>query len=172
MPKKMIVNVVDEESRVAIVDNRVLEEFETETRRKESIKGHVYKGKILNIELSFQAIFVDYGRDRPGFLPFSEVTLTKSGEGEENTDRRGLSSRVLKSLKVDQEVLVQVTKDEVGHKGATLSMNISLPARYIVLMPYNAHLGISRRIVDEEQRKRIKEIFDNPEEDLDRMGKD
>jgi len=155
MPKKMLINVADEESRVAIIEKETLEEFESETRRKESIKGNIYKGKLLNIEPSFQAIFVDYGRSRPGFLPFSEVTF-KDGKKPE----RRISERVLRSMKIGDEVLIQIIKDEVGHKGATLSMNVSIPARFIVFMPYSDHMGISRKIVDDERRKRLKEILE------------
>ncbi len=168
MAKKMLINIADEESRVAIIKDRELEEYEAESKNKESIKGNIYKGKIVNIEPSFHGIFVNYGRERAGFLPFSEVNFP------ENTERmsgKAHTEQVLKKLKVGSTVLVQVIKNEKAHKGAALSTNISIPARYIVLLPFGENQGISRKIVDEEQRKRLKEVLSsikesyNPEND-------
>lgn len=163
MNKRMLINAIDvEECRVALVENGVLEEFSIETPLREQIKGNIYKGLIVKIEPSLQAAFVDFGGNRAGFLPFSEVHPDYYSPAAEGNGR----PRIQDALKKKQEIIVQVVKGEIGKKGAALTTYISLPGRYLVLMPGSDVSGVSRKIEDEEQRRRLKELvaqLDPPE---------
>ena len=153
MNRKILINAVDsEECRIALVNESKLEEFHLETTIKESIQGNIYKGIITRVEPSLQAVFVDFGGDRHGFLQMQEIHSdyyqdTPSGD-------RNLS----KMIRRGQELIVQVSKDPVMQKGAMLTTFISLPGRHIVLMPGSDKKGVSRQIEDEKERLRLKEI--------------
>ncbi len=169
MKKKMLINVADEEeSRVAIVEDGILEEFTIETAIKEQIKGNIYNGVVVKVEPSLQAAFVDYGGKRHGFLPMGEIHESwYLGEGASGDRER--RPRIQDVIRRNQKVLVQVTKEEFGNKGASLSTYISLPGRYLVLMPSSdSSGGISRKIEDEEERKKLKEAVAqlNPPSDI------
>ena len=160
MKKRMLINVADEEeSRVAIVEDGILEEFTIETASKEQNKGNIYNGVIVKVEPSLQAAFVDYGGNRHGFLPIGEIHarwFNDDGKSAEDRERR---PRIQDVLQRNQRVIVQVVKEELGTKGASLSTYISLPGRYLVLMPESETSGgISRKIEDEEERRKLKEI--------------
>lgn len=160
MKKRMLINVADEEeSRVAIVEDGILEEFTIETASKEQIKGNIYNGVIVKVEPSLQAAFVDYGGNRHGFLPIGEIHarwFNDDGKSAEDRERR---PRIQDVLQRNQRVIVQVVKEELGTKGASLSTYVSLPGRYLVLMPESETSGgISRKIEDEEERRKLKEI--------------
>ncbi|MDI6753625.1 MAG: Rne/Rng family ribonuclease [Thermodesulfobacteriota bacterium] len=158
MTKKMLINAVDpEESRMAIVEDGVLAELIIETSLQELSRGNIYKGKIVNIEPSLQAVFVDYGEARHGFLPFSEIHPDYYANNSQDAQKGG-RPRIQEVIKRNQEVLVQIEKEETGTKGAALTTYISLPGRYLVLMPGSDGGGISRKIEDEKERRKIKEI--------------
>ncbi len=163
MAKKILVNAsYPEEVRVAVMDEGVLTDFSIETSTKENIKGNIYKGTIVQIEPSFQAAFVDYGVGKNGFLPFDEIHPDLWIRKDFPHKKR---ARIQDILRRNQEVLVQVTREEMGSKGAALSTYLSLPGRYLVLMPSSNSSGVSRKIEKETQRKRLKEIvsqFDLP----------
>jgi ribonuclease E len=157
MIRKMLINAEDsEESRVAIVADGLLEEFDIETTHKEQIKGNIYKGIVVKVEAGLQAAFIDYGGKRAGFLPLGEVHPTSYADPE--LAKRGGRVRIHDVLKRNQELLIQVVKDEIGTKGAALSTYISLPGRYLVLMPGVDATRVSRKIEDEAQRRELKEI--------------
>jgi ribonuclease E len=160
MKKKMLINVADEEeSRVAIVEDGTLEEFTIEVSTKEQIKGNIYNGVVVKVEPSLQAAFVDYGGKRHGFLPMGEIHENWY-VGEARSGDRERRPRIQDVLKRNQKIPVQVTKEEMGNKGASLSTYISLPGRYLVLMPDAGSAGgISRKIEDEEERKKLKDII-------------
>jgi len=154
----MLINAVDpEESRMAIVEDGVLAELIIETSLQELSRGNIYKGKIVNIEPSLQAVFVDYGEARHGFLPFSEIHPDYYANNSQEA-QKGSRPRIQEAIKRNQEVLVQIEKEETGTKGAALTTYISLPGRYLVLMPGSDGGGISRKIEDEKERRKIKEI--------------
>ncbi|NOZ23608.1 MAG: Rne/Rng family ribonuclease [Planctomycetes bacterium] len=157
----MLVNVVEqEETRIAILESDVLEEFYIERSSRGQIVGNIYKGKITNVEPSLQAAFVEFGGPRNGFLHISDVTSDHYPDTEKNRDKgRKDFPPIQNVLRRGQEVLVQVTKEGVGTKGPALTTYISLPGRYLVMMPDGKHHGISRKIVDEEQRKRLKKTL-------------
>lgn len=151
---RMLINATQtEELRVALVSGQTLYDLDIEHAGREQKKANIYKGKITRIEPSLEAVFVDYGADRHGFLPFKEIApqyLKSTSHDRQN---------VRESLKVGQEVMVQVEKEERGSKGAALTTYISLPGCYLVLMPNNPGAGgISRRIEGEE-RAELQEIF-------------
>ena len=170
MKKQMLINVADEEeSRVAIVEDGTLEEFTIETASKEQIKGNIYNGVIVKVEPSLQAAFVDYGGKRHGFLPMGEIHESWFTGNDSHASDRDRRPRIQDVLRRNQKVIVQVTKEELGNKGASLSTYISLPGRYLVLMPGSDSAGgISRKIEDEEERKKLKEAIAqlNPPSDI------
>ena len=154
MSIKILINAVDpEECRVAKVKDSKLEEFRVESAAKEITHGNIYKGIISRVEPSLQAVFVDYGAERHGFLQKQEIHSDYYLE----TDTGDHS--IQKIVKKGQELLVQVTKDPVMKKGAMLTTYISLPGRYLVLMPGSETHGVSRKIEDEEERGRLKGIM-------------
>ncbi|MDD3582027.1 MAG: Rne/Rng family ribonuclease [Desulfobacca sp.] len=153
---KLLINASDpEEIRVAIVENRRLEDFALEMASRAQNKGNIYKGIIANIEPSLQAAFVQYGAERQGFLPISEI----HPEYFQQEVSEGSRPRIQEVVKRGQEMLVQVAKEETGSKGAYLTTYISLPGRYLVLLPGQNQIGISRKIEGEEPRQRLREII-------------
>ena len=144
--KRMLIDATQpEELRVALVDGQRLYDLDIEAAGREQKKSNIYKCRIVRIEPSLEAAFVDFGADRHGFLPFKEIarSLLKS---KNNEDSRGRIS-VKDALEVGQEYIVQVEKEERGNKGAALTTFISLAGRYLVLMPNNPRAGgVSRQI--------------------------
>ena len=153
MSNKILINAIDPgECRIAKVKENKLEEFHIETAAKEITHGNIYKGIISRIEPSLQAVFVDYGTERHGFLQFNEI------HSDYFQDTPSGKTAISHLVKRGQELLVQVTKDPVMKKGAMLTTYLSLPGRYVVLMPGSESHGISRKIEEEEERVRLKEI--------------
>ncbi len=154
-PRKMFINAADpEEFRVAIVEEGVLEEFALEAAFREQTKGNIYKAAVVNIEPSLQAAFLNYGGERHGFLPLSEVHPDYYQEKLKGK----ATARIQQVLRKGQELVVQVLKEESPTKGAYLTTYISLPGRNLVLLAKQSHLGISRKIEKEEDRLRLKEL--------------
>ena len=143
--KRMLFNATyQEELRVAMVEGQKLINFDIETTAKEQRRGNIYKGLITRVEPSLEACFVDYGMEKQGFLPFKEIDPAYLPEGARH--------REFNRLTVGTELIVQVEKDERGNKGAALTSYITLPGRYLVLMPNNPKSGgVSRRIEGEER---------------------
>ena len=149
--KRMLINATQpEELRVAITEGNLLYDLDIENISEIRRKGNIYKGKVSRIEPSLGAAFVNYGAERHGFLPFKEISPRFYPEKNNRNSRLSVSD----CLKKDQEILVQVEKDERGNKGAALTTNISLAGRYLVLMPNNPKAaGISRRLEGKERDK-------------------
>jgi len=154
----MLINAVHpEQKRMAIVDSGKLVEFNIQMAIKEPITGNIYKGVVLKVERGLQAAFVNYGGKRDGFLPLHDVS------NEYYTDSEGKEtgpSGARHSLKAGQEVLVQVMREVSERKGALLTTFVSMPGRYLVLLPNKPSSGISRKIEDEEDRKRLKGLME------------
>ena len=149
----MIINAFHpEEFRVALVEGHTLESFFIETASRGKVVGNIYKGIITHVQPSLQAAFVNFGMEKNGFLPFPEIH-PEYYQSEPTT-----RVRIQDVINNDQEVLVQVVKEEVGTKGALLTTYISLAGRDVVLMPGQSQRGVSRKIEDEEQRERLKEL--------------
>ena len=151
--KKMLINGVHpEEIRVAVVEDGVLKDFHIQSSLKEQLRGNIYKGKISKVENSLNAVFVDFGREKHGLLPAHDTNGSFLGGGSKVKD-------TLSVLKKGLDIMVQVNREEKSSKGALLTMNVSLPGRFMVLLPHQDLSGISRKIEDEEQRNRLKEII-------------
>jgi ribonuclease E len=187
MKKEMLINVAQpEECRIAIVENGVLEELYIERTDQESYVGNIYKGIVVNLEPSIQAAFVDFGVGRNGFLHISDVEPhyfrlggyepleAWSGRSPSHTNSEGVSGGRIRLrpgmrpkikppiqdiLRRGDEVLVQVIKEGIGAKGPTLSTYISIPGRYLVLMPPLGRVGVSRKIEDPETRRRLRQLM-------------
>jgi ribonuclease E len=156
MLKKMLINAGQpEECRVAVVCDGLLEELDVQVKTREATLGNIYKGVVTRVEPSLQAVFVDYGGDRNGFLSINDVHPSYFPESFEANRRR---PRIQEVFKKEDHVLVQVNKEERNTKGACLTTNISLAGRYLVLMPGTSLYGVSRKIEDEKERKKLKEI--------------
>jgi ribonuclease E len=151
----MLVNAVHKEQmRMATVDeNGKLIEFNIQMAVKEPITGNIYKGKVLKVERGLQAAFVDYGGVKDGFLPLRDVSTEYFTEHAGATGGRP-------GLKSGQEIIVQVVREVTGNKGALLTSYVSLPGRYLVLLPNKLCGGISRKIDDEEDRQKIKFLME------------
>ncbi len=157
MKKKMLINATHpEENRVAIVEEGILTELDIEIAGKEQTRSNIYQAVVVRVEPGLQAAFIDYGADRLGFLQMGEIhpSYFRTDNGE-HTGR----PRITDVLRRGQELLVQVVKEERGTKGAALTTFLSLPGRYMVLMPESDSRGVSRKIEDEPQRKKLKEIM-------------
>ena len=153
--KRMLFNATQsEEIRVAIVDGQKLIDLDIESAGKEQRKSNIYLGVVTRVEPSLEAVFIDYGMERHGFLPFKEIARTQL-DGPDGSPARG---RVQDVLREGQELIVQVEKDERGNKGAALTTYISLAGRYLVLMPNNPRGGGVSRRVEGEERNELREI--------------
>ncbi len=144
-----------EECRVVITEDGKLEEFIVEHAAQERIKGNVYQGIISRVEPAFEAAFVDFGGKKFGFLPFKDVRT----ESYAQTKEKKAKVRIQDVLFRGQKILVQVVKEERDSKGPTLTNFLSIPGRFLVLMCGNAGGGVSRKIEDESERKKLKEII-------------
>jgi len=158
MTVKMLINAVDEEEyRVAMIKDGLLDGFYIETTTAAEKIGNIYKGLVQRIEPSLQACFVDYGSDKNGFLQISEVH-PEYYLGDNNQTKDRALPPIEKVLRKGQELLVQVRKEMPGRKGAQLTTYLSFASRYLVLMPGGTG-GISKKIEDEDERLRLKSIM-------------
>jgi ribonuclease E len=154
--KRMLFNATQaEELRVAIVDGQKLIDLDIESAAKEQRKSNIYKAVITRIEPSLEAACVDYGAERHGILPFKEVSRSYF-----QPDLEPGRARIQDALKVGQELIVQVEKDERGNKGAALTTYVSLAGRYLVLMPNNPRGGGVSRRIEGEDRQELREVMD------------
>jgi ribonuclease E len=156
MKKIILINAKHpEEKRVAIVEGQWLMDFYVEVSSAEHLKGNIYKGVVTALERGLQAAFVDFGQKKHGFLPLREVMP----ENYRTKPKKGKAPQIMEVLAKGQELVVQVERDQRGTKGAGLTTYVSLPGRYIVMMPGSERVGISRKIEDREARERLKEAF-------------
>jgi ribonuclease E len=156
---KLLINAEEpEECRVALLENGKLESFHVETISREQLKGNIYKGRIVSIETNLQAAFVDIGTGKNGFLPFNEIH-PEYYKKEVPPDSHWKGHKIKEVLAEGQEVMVEVVKDVTGNKGASLTTFLSLPGRYVVLMPGSDSHGISKKIDKEEERQKLREML-------------
>ncbi|MCI0749492.1 MAG: Rne/Rng family ribonuclease, partial [Nevskiales bacterium] len=146
--KRILINATQrEELRVAIVDGQVLQDLDVEFASRQQVKGNIYKARVTRVEPSLEACFVDYGAARHGFLPLKEITRDNFRK-----DPGSGRATIRELIREDQELIVQVEKEERGTKGAALTTFVSLAGRYLVLMPTNPRAGgVSRRVEGEER---------------------
>ncbi len=157
MTQELLVNVTPQETRVAFVENGVLQEVHIERERRRGLVGNIYKGRVCRVLPGMQAAFVEVGLARTAFLHLSDVATPPGAEPPES---------IVHALQEGAEIVVQVIKDPIGSKGARLTMRLSIPSRFLVYMPDSTHIGISQRIEDEETRERLRELIQSvlPEE--------
>jgi ribonuclease E len=152
--KRMLINATQpEELRVALVDGQRLYDLDLETPSREQRKSNIYKARVVRVEQSLEAAFVEYGVDRHGFLPLKEVARSAFASDS------GGKPNVREALREGQELLVQVEKEERGNKGAALTTFISLAGRYLVLMPNNPRAGGVSRQIEGEDRDEAREAM-------------
>ena len=167
--REIVVNVEKLETRVAVVENGRVEEFQVEHPMEERLVGCIFKGRIQNLEHDLQAAFVDIGLKKNAFLhywdmiPDEEAGLAdEEDEGRQTSRRRRISNEdIAKRFPPGSEIVVQVTKGPIGTKGPRVTANLSLPGRYLVMMPSaKSTRGVSRKIADAKERLRLKKILD------------
>jgi len=161
---EMLVNVSDEdEIRIAVLNENRLEELFIERQSTQSLVGNIYKGRIVNVESSIQAVFVDFGLPKNGFLHISDVQPQyfpdRKGAGEDVGRKIPRHSRppIQECFRRGHEVIVQITKEGVGTKGPTLTTYLSIPGRFLVMMPGMNKLGVSRKIEDDTVRRAMRD---------------
>ena len=166
---KLIVSCEKLEKRVALLENNRLEEYTIERETDRNIVGSIYKGKVRNIEPGIKAMFVDIGFETNAFLQFWDAipaaldsgieTISRSGDNAKKKAPRVTHKDVPNIYPVGSEILVQVKKGPISNKGPRITTDISLPGRYLVLMPFNDQFGISRKIEDPKERERLRKIL-------------
>jgi ribonuclease G len=171
----LLINVDIGETRVALIEGGILAELYVERRRERSPVGNIYVGRVTRVLPGMQAAFIDIGLDRAAFLHVEDLVAAEDAEklaedeggGEENGERSGGKSRVSRStpirdvLKEGQTLVVQVSKGPIGTKGARVTSHIALPGRYVVYAPTVDHVGVSKRIAGDKERRRLKEVIDS-----------
>ncbi len=180
MSEELLINVTPRETRIALIENGVLQEIFIERANKRGLVSNIFKGRVSRVLPGMQAAFVDIGLERAAFLHASDIapTLRSAGSGPATPDERmkadpDSTDRVLpRSLAREsrpvpninelvtegQEILVQVIKDPIGSKGARLTTHLSIPSRYLVYMPEADMVGVSQRIEDEQERVRLRDL--------------
>ncbi|GAA3939089.1 ribonuclease G [Litoribacillus peritrichatus] len=163
---EILINVTPVETRVAVVENGMLQEVYIERSNTRGIVGNIYKGKVVRVLPGMQAAFVDVGLERAAFIHAADVHLPI----KDSEFARQKPDHISSLLNEGEEIVVQITKDPIGSKGARLTTRISIPSRYLVYMPDNDHVGISQRIEDEEERNRLRTIVSESVEDENEGG--
>ena len=159
MDRRMLINAIhEEECRIAIVEQNRLAELEIESHNSKKLKGNIYKAKISRIEPSLQAAFLDIGAERNGFLQINDVHPSFFLSEPKSYRNRSRKIPIQEVLEPGQELVVQVVKEERDLKGATLTTYLSLPGRYVVVMPGSDRGGVSRKINDRDQRVRLRKL--------------
>jgi len=166
--KEVIINAESLETRVAVLENGKLEEFTIERTNDERLVGSIYKGKVKNLEDGLKAAFVDIGFEKNAFLHYWDIVPNSfdsnveivEREGSRKRDRPKMTQRDIPRLyPPNSDIIVQVTKGPIGTKGPRITTNLSLPGRYLVLLPNSDQSGISRKIESHEERQRLKKIL-------------
>src|SRR5690606_6599478 len=157
MSVEILVNVTPRETRVALVENGVLQEVFIERAQRRGLVGNIYKGKVSRVLPGMQAAFIEVGLERTAFLHASDIAKTAYA-GDEVQEARPADIREL--LHEGKELMVQVLKDPLGSKGARLTTHISIPSRYLVYMPDGKGIAMSTRIEDDAERTRLREMVE------------
>ncbi|MFY0677625.1 MAG: ribonuclease G [Neptuniibacter sp.] len=153
MGEEILINFTPMETRVAVIENGMPQEVYVERVNRRGIVGNIYQGKVVRVLPGMQAAFVDIGLERAAFIHVEEV-LAQNATQEEKTN-----ASIAHLVREGQPLLVQVTKDPIGTKGARLTTHLSMPSRYLVFMPGNQHVGVSQRIEDAEERDRLRQTI-------------
>ena len=157
MSEEVLINITPQETRVAAVENGVLQEVHIERTQSKGIVGNIYLGKVVRILPGMQAAFIDIGLERTAFLHAADIDYREENDhnGFNNTEPQPAISELLKE---GEDLVVQVLKDPLGTKGARLTTQTSIPARYLVYLPASKHIGVSQKIEQVEDRERLRAI--------------
>ena len=155
MSEEILINVTPQETRIAVVENGVLQEIYIERTRRRGLVGNIYKGRVSRVLPGMQAAFMDIGLQRTAFLHASDI-VNQPAEWPSTEERR--VGQIAELVKEGQELTVQVLKDPLGTKGARLTTQLTVPSRYLVLMPTARNIGISQKVEDETERQRLRDI--------------
>ena len=166
MSEEILVNVTPQETRVAVVENGVLQEVLIERTRSRGLVGNIYKGVVSRVLPGMQAAFVDIGLERAAFLHVTDIMPSNGDSGVELRRDEGIA----RLLREGQALLVQVIKDPLGTKGARLTTHITIPSHYLVFMPEARNIGVSQKIESEEERQRLKDIVQSSLEEREPHG--
>ncbi|WP_018974292.1 ribonuclease G [Rudaea cellulosilytica] len=164
MSEEILINVTPRETRVGVVENGVLQEVHVERALKRGYVGNIYRGRVSRVMPGMQAAFVEVGLERAAFLHANDIvrsgpTGTGDGHEGESGETAALPTPPISELVHEgQDIIVQVVKDPIGSKGARLTTHLSIPSRYLVLLPYAKMIGVSVRIEDEAERVRLKDL--------------
>ena len=163
MSEELLINVTPQETRIAYVENGMLQEVHIERARRRGLVGNIYSGKVSRVLPGMQAAFIDIGLERTAFLHASDIAENHQRLIKNSSDDKSQDSvaDIADLLSEGQQVIVQVVKDPIGTKGARLTTNISIPSRYLVFIQSTNHIGISQKIESEEERQRLKDIISN-----------
>ena len=160
MSEEILINVTPRETRVAVVENGMLQEVHVERALRRGYVGNIYKGRVSRVMPGMQAAFIEIGLERAAFLHASDIVrgnpalLSEAGENGPSPP-----PPISELVHEGQEIIVQVVKDPIGSKGARLTTHLSIPSRYLVLLPHAKMLGVSVRIEDDTERARLKELM-------------
>lgn len=167
--REIVINVEPFEKRVALLVEGVMQKFEIERNGDESMVGAIFKGKIQNLEPGLKAAFVDIGQPKNAFLHYWDIFPTttdnsyevvRENRSKEQKKAQKFSAKdIPEKFPIGTEIIVQITKTQIGTKGPRVTTNIAIPGRYLVLMPFAGQFGISRKIEDRAERERIKKIL-------------
>jgi len=168
MAREIVINATKHESRIAVLDEGQVVELWVERTRHRTIVGNIYKGRVTKVLPGMQSAFVDLGLDRDAFLYVSDVIEDLEDFDSESNDELHLDevpqqrpeASIADLLREGQEIVVQVSKDTIAGKGARITSHITLPGRFLVYMPTVNHIGVSRRIENEVERQRLKEMLE------------
>lgn len=157
MSEELLINVAPTETRVALVENGVLQEVYIERPQRRGLVGNIYKGKVVRVLPGMQAAFVNIGLERAGFIHAADIApLDENGMEARQTEVPDIRNLVHEG----ETLVVQVTKDPIGTKGARLTTHLSISSRYLVYMPKTEHIGISTRIEEDAERERLKNLVE------------
>ena len=167
MSAEILINVTPQESRVALLENGILQEIMIERSSRQGIVGNIYKGKVSRVLPGMEAAFIDIGQEKAAFLHASDLRFPKAQLFNEDSPEEEITlPPISELLHAGKYVLVQVIKDPLGTKGARLTMHVTIPSRYVVLMPDTDTIGVSSRIEDETERERLKDIIKGVREEV------
>lgn len=156
MSEEILINITPRETRVAVVENGVLQEVQIERVARKGLVGGIFKGCVSRVMPGMDAAFVDIGLEKAAFIHASDVSqLPRSSRDDKEVTDNNEHEAIANLLHDGQQVLVQVVKDQLGTKGARLTTNVTVPSRYLVLLPYSNHVRLSARLEDEEERERL-----------------
>jgi len=168
MSAEILINVTPQESRVALLENGILQELMIERSSSQGIVGNIYKGKVCRVLPGMEAAFIDIGQEKAAFLHASDLRFPKAQIFNEDSPQEEIKlPPISKLLHEGKYVLVQVIKDPLGTKGARLTMHVTIPSRYVVLMPDTDTIGVSSKIEDDEERTRLKGIIESGRQSCD-----